>query len=613
MSKVGNPVKGWQGVPFSKVVIDDAFWRPRLEVLKNVTIKVCLTKCEETNRIANFALAGGLIEGKFEGMYYNDSDVYKVLEGAAYALMTERDAELEAEIDRIIALIAAAQEEDGYLSTYYTLEAPALKWTDMEKHEMYNGGHLIEAAVAYYEATGKCELLDVACRMADHYDTIFGPGKRHWAEGHEEIELALVKLFRATGEERYWKLALWLLEERGHGHGVGAIWDKPDWGPAYCQDDVPVRDIQEVKGHAVRAMYLYTAMADVVLASGDSAYMDALDRVWAHTVERNMYVTGGIGPSVHNEGFTHDYDLPNESAYCETCAAIAMAFWNHRMNLLHGDGKYADLVEREMYNGALSGISLSGDKFFYVNPLASKGEHHRVDWFHTSCCPTNLARFLPSIGQYAYAVAEDGITVNQYMSSTATVVAANGAKVEMVQSTAYPWDGRIVLTVSPEQAGNFTVRLRLPGWCRGYRVSAQGEHVTGTEALAEKGYIVLNRHWTPGDTIELALDMPVETVRSRSEVEANRGRIAIQRGPVVYCAEQADNAGLDYDGFALSAQEPFAAEHRGELLGGVTVLHGRESEGKPCVLVPYYAWDNREAGFMQVWVREAEDRRLYRF
>ncbi|MFC5649431.1 glycoside hydrolase family 127 protein [Paenibacillus solisilvae] len=615
MSIVEHAIKGWQSIPFSKVAIDDAFWRPRLAVLKNVTMKVCLSHCEETGRIANFAVAGGLLEGKFEGIYYNDSDVYKVLEGAAYSLMTDRDPVLEAEIDRIIDLIAAAQEADGYLCTYYTLEAPESKWTDMEKHEMYNGGHLIEAAVAYYEATGKRKLLEVACRLADHYDSVFGPDKRHWAEGHEEIELALVKLYRATDEERYWKLALWLLEERGHGHGVGKIWDTPDWGPAYCQDDVPVRDIKEVKGHAVRAMYLYTAMADVVHASGDTAYIDALHRVWAHTVERNMYVTGGIGPSVHNEGFTHDYDLPNESAYCETCAAIAMVFWNHRMNLLFGDGKYADIVEREMYNGALSGISLSGDKFFYVNPLASKGEHHRVDWFGTSCCPTNLARFLPSIGQYAYAATDDGVAVNQYMNSETVLEVGCGSNVKLKQTTAYPWDGRIELTVVPDRTDKFTIKLRLPGWCRGYKISAQGEQVSGLEGRPENGYLVLNRHWVPGDSIVLELDMPVEVVRSRPEVEANLGRFALQRGPVVYCIEQTDNPGLSFDGFALSAHEPLLVEHRADLLGGVTILHGKEADGdgRPCVFIPYYAWDNREAGFMQVWVREGEDRHLYKY
>jgi DUF1680 family protein len=613
MTSIQKRLHNWQGVPFTKVSIDDAFWRPRLEVLKKVTLTTCLLKCEETGRISNFAKAGGLIEGKFEGIYFNDSDVYKVLEGVAYALMTDRDSDLEAEADRIIELIAAAQEPDGYLCAYYTLEEPERKWTDMEKHEMYNGGHLIEAAVAYFEATGKRRLLDVACRMADHYDHVFGPDKRHWAEGHEEIELALVKLYRITKEERYWKLALWLLEERGHGHGVGAIWDKKEWGPAYCQDDVPVRNIEKVTGHAVRAMYLYTAMADVVHASGDPTYVDALHRVWRHTVERNMYVTGGIGPSHHNEGFTHDYDLPNESAYCETCAAIAMVFWNHRMNMLFGDSKYADIVEREMYNGALAGISLSGDRFFYVNPLASKGEHHRVPWFDTSCCPTNLARFLPSIGQYVYAQTDKGIAVNQYINSEAEFVALDGVGVKLKQQTSFPWKGKIELTVNAEKSSYFSIRMRVPGWCRGYNVQIGGEKVTGSEALTEQGYVVLSRDWSQGDTIVLELDMPVEIVRAKQEVQENRGRIAIQRGPIVYCIEQADHAELSYDEYTFSAGERLYVDHMPELLGGVTVLRGKDGDGKPCQFIPYFAWDNREPGFMQVWIREKEETGLYSY
>ncbi|GGD78287.1 glycoside hydrolase family 127 protein [Paenibacillus nasutitermitis] len=613
MTMIETQLAGWQSVPFTKVAIDDAFWRPRLEVLKKITLPTCLAKCEETGRITNFAKAGGLLEGKFEGIYFNDSDVYKVLEGAAYSLMTDRDPKLEVEIDRIIDLISAAQEDDGYLCTYYTLEAPQSKWSDMEKHEMYNGGHLIEAAVAYYEATGKRKLLDVSCKMADHYDSLFGPGKRHWVEGHEEIELALVKLYRATGEERYWKLALWLLEERGHGHGRGMIWDKEDWGPAYCQDDVPVRDIEKVTGHAVRAMYLYTAMADVVHASGDPAYIDALHRVWSHSVERNMYVTGGIGPSRHNEGFTFDYDLPNETAYCETCAAIAMVFWNHRMNLLFGDAKYADVVEREMYNGALAGISLSGDKFFYVNPLASRGDHHRVEWFETSCCPTNLARFLPSIGQYAYAQTEDGIAVNQYMNGEASVVIPGGRTVKLAQNTAYPWSGRIELMVEPERAEEFAIRLRIPGWCRGFSVTVQGDLLQETAVIPSKGYVTIVRSWTTGDSIMLELDMPVEAVRARPEVEADRGRLTLQRGPVVYCAEQADNPQLSYDDFEVSARGQWSVRHMPERLGGVTVLTGADSQGRPLGLIPYYAWDNREPGFMQVWLREAEEGQLYSY
>jgi len=612
MSKTEISLKRWESVPFTKVRLKDGFWRQRLVTVRSVTLPVCLNQCETTGRITNFEKAGGRLEGAFEGIYFNDSDVYKVLEGAAYSLMLERDADLEAEIDRIIEAIASAQEPDGYLSTYFTLEAPHLKWTDMEKHEMYNGGHLIEAAVAYYEATGKPLVLEVARKLADHYDTIFGPDKRHWVEGHEEIELALVKLYRLTGEERYWKLALWLLEERGHGYGVGQIWDKPEWGPPYCQDDVPVQDIEQVTGHAVRAMYLYTAMADVVHASGDAAYNAALHRVWAHTVKRNMYITGGIGPSRHNEGFTHDYDLPNETAYCETCAAIAMALWNHRMNLLFGEGCYADIVEREIYNGALSGISLSGDRFFYENPLASQGEHHRVEWYETSCCPTNLVRFLPSICNYVYAVTPEGIAVNQYASGEAVLELAGGDAIQLNQTTNYPWEGSIALDVQPVQgSAEFMLRLRIPGWCKSYRVTINGQILSFNLAKLEKGYLVIDRTWQAGDRIVLELDMPVEKMRARDEVEADRGRVALQRGPVVYCLEQTDNPEVEYDGCVLPRGAALEVVHHEELLGGVTVLSGCGEDGREYRLVPYYAWDNREPGYMQVWLREAVDGRLY--
>lgn len=601
--------QGWQGVPFTQVKIQDELWKQRLEVCKQVTLRTCLDKCESTGRISNFAKAAGLMEGEFEGIYFNDSDVYKVLEGAAYLLMADRDPELEAEIDRIIGLIAAAQEPDGYLTTYYTLEAPDQKWTDMEKHEMYNGGHLIEAAVAYHAATGKRTLLDVACKLADHYDSLFGPGKRHWVEGHEEIELALIKLYHATGEERYWKLALWLLEERGHGHGHGAIWDREEWGPAYCQDDVPVRDIEKVTGHAVRAMYLYTAMADVVLASGDRTYEEALRKVWAHTVERNMYITGGIGPSRHNEGFTHDYDLPNESAYCETCASIAMVFWNHRMSLLFGEAKYADVVERAMYNGALAGISLSGDRFFYVNPLASQGDHHRTEWFDTSCCPTNLVRFLPSIGGYNYAVNEEGPVMLQFVAGTADLTLKDGSRVLMKTVTRYPWDGHVHVEVEPAREAEFAVRLRLPGWCRGAKLSINGENVAPADWTIDRGFLVLSRRWQPGDTIDYVMEMPVQQVHARPEVEADRGRVAVQRGPLVYCLEQADNPALAYDEFAVRPGISFGLERRDEL-SGIVALTGFDGK-RQYRFIPYHLWDNREPGFMQVWLKEEEDRRLY--
>jgi DUF1680 family protein len=607
----GHRLVDWVPSPFNKVAIKDAFWKPRLETLKRVTLPACLEQCEKTGRIANFARAGGLEDGGHQGMYYDDSDVYKVLEGVAYALMLGRDPAMEAQADRIVALIAAAQEADGYLSTYYTLEAPDKKWSDMEKHEMYNGGHLIEASVAYFEATGKRELLTVACRLADHYLATFGPGKRHWVEGHQEIELALVKLYRVTGNDGYLSFARWLLEERGRGLGSGAIWDKEEWGPAYCQDDVPVRDIERVTGHAVRAMYMYAGMADVARAAGEDAYIDALLRVWSHTVERNMYVTGGIGPSKHNEGFTFDYDLPNESAYCETCASIAMAFWNHRMNLLFGDAKYADVVERELYNGALAGISLSGDKFFYVNPLTSEGGHHRVEWFHTSCCPTNLARFLPSVGGYMFSVAADGIACNQYIGGRAELRLADGLAVEVRTRTEYPWNGVVRLEIAPEQARAFALRLRIPGWCREFGVAVNGKSVGADALRLEKGYLVLEREWRIGDAVELTLGMPVRAVRARPEVEANRGRIAFARGPLVYCAEQEDNPGLEHDDFAVGADFAFATESGSGALEGIVVLAGVGRNGERIRLVPYYAWDNRGAGFMQVWMREAEREGLY--
>lgn len=598
-----KPNRALHPVPFTAVTMEDGFWSRRLHTVKAATLSACLHQCETAGRIDNFAKAAGRMEGSFKGIYFDDSDVYKVLEGAAYSLMTWPDPELEARVDRIIVWIAAAQEEDGYLCTYFTLEEPDRKWKDMEKHEMYCGGHLMEAAVAYARATGKRKLLEVACKVADHYDTVFGPGKKHWVTGHEEVELALVKLFQETGKSRYWKLALWLLEERGHGHGKGMIWEREDWGPAYCQDDVPVSEMDRVKGHAVRAMYLYAAMADVAAMTGNRAYESALNRVWAHVTERNMYITGGIGPSAENEGFTEDYDLPNATAYCETCASIGMVFWNHRMNLLHGDSKYADIVELALYNGVLSGISLDGDKFFYVNPLASEGDHHRVPWYDVSCCPTNLVRLLPSIGDYLFAVSDEGIAVNQYVQCCAKVEREEGS-VKLSQETQYPWDGKVtVRIVSVEGRGTFALKLRRPGWCRSASLHLNGKPAA---AMVNQGYWTLQRAWTDGDEVTLVMDMPAERVYAHPLVNANEGRVALQRGPLVYCMEQADHPGIALDGIQLTDTSVFMAEHRSDLLGGVTVLIGQDAENRPIQAIPYCVWDNRSPGWMQVWHREAE-------
>lgn len=600
----------WREIPFNQVNIENGFWSFRMKANKETTIPVCLDQCESTGRISNFTKAAGRMDGAFEGIFFNDSDLYKVLEGVAYSLMNHPDPDLEARADRIIDDIAAAQEEDGYLFTYFTLEAPHLRWTDMDKHEMYCGGHLIEAAIAYKQATGKRVLLDVACRLADHYDAEFGPGKRHWVDGHEEVELALIKLYRETGEKRYHELALWLLEERGHGHGHGENWNREGWGAAFSQDDKPVREQREVSGHAVRAMYLYAAMTDIVAINGDESYIEALHHLWESVATRNMYLTGGIGSSAHNEGFTADYDLPNDSAYCETCASIGMVLWNHRMNLLHGDAKYADVVERAMYNGAIAGVSTVGDRFFYVNPLASTGDHHRVAWYDCSCCPTQLARFVPSIGNYVYATSDKGLVVNQFIQGKASVQVGKQS-MEIQQQTNYPWDGKVDITVGAMQEMSFELKLRFPGWCKSMTLAINGVQVKEQEFKMENGYVKLDRQWREGDTLTLELEMPVKPVHARAEVKVNEGRVALERGPLVYCVEQVDNAHWGYDEFILNSDMQWIVRYAPNELGGMVKLLNGGTDEATITAVPYCNWDNREPGFMQVWLRERLVESLY--
>ncbi|WP_274362058.1 glycoside hydrolase family 127 protein [Paenibacillus thermotolerans] len=593
-------------VPFTSVSINDRFWSARLRAAQKSTLAACIAQCETTGRISNFAKSAGLMEGEFEGIFYNDSDVYKVLEGVAYSLLVEPDAELEAQADRIIELIAAAQQEDGYLQTFFTLKEAENKWTDMNKHEEYCAGHLIEAAIAYYQATGKRKLLDTAIRLADHIESLFGPGKRHWVPGHQEIELALVKLYAETKDERYWKLAYWFLEERGHGHGVGYSWVREGWGAAYNQDDVPVRHISKVTGHAVRAMYMYAGMTDIAALTGDPEYIGALGRIWSNVVDRNMYVTGGIGPSKHNEGFTDDYDLPNDSAYCETCASVGMVLWNHRMNLLHGDSKYADIVERAMYNGSISGVALSGDKFFYVNPLYSDGTHHRVPWYDCSCCPTQIARFIPSIGNYVYAVKNNDIYINQYIAGEGTL-GLEQQVVKLRQVTDYPWDGDISVVIDDCRPTAFGIHVRIPGWCKSYELQVNGKPVVSP--IRRQGYVVLEKEWAAGDEIRLRLTMQVERVRSHPHVKSNEGKAALQRGPLVYCVEETDNA--RFDEITISSATKFQAVFEEDLLEGVVAVYGFDKDSELGIkAVPYYAWDNREAGRMQVWIPEQLDESL---
>ena len=581
-------------VDFSKVRIEDSFWAPRLDKHYSTTIPVCIDQIEnQTGRIRNFENAAKG-EGQHSGIFFDDSDVYKALEGIAYTLVNHHDAALEAKADEWIDKFVAAQQPDGYINTFYTLTGLEKRWVNMEMHEMYCAGHMTEAAVAYYKATGKRKLLDVAIRMADHMMSVFGPGKRDWVPGHEEIELALVKLYEVTGEKKYLEFAEWLIDERGHGYGTKGE-NNGKWDKEYYQDDVPVREMTDIKGHAVRAMYLYCGMSDVAAYTHDEGYMAALDRLWDDVVLRNMYVTGGIGSSRHNEGFTEDYDLPNLDAYCETCASVGMVYWNQRMNQFTGDSKYIDVLERSLYNGALAGVSLSGDRFFYVNPLESLGNHHRQAWYGCACCPSQVSRFLPSIGNYLYGVSDDALWVNLFIGSTAEAKLGRRT-LSLVQETNYPWDGNVKLTVNADASFKKEIRVRIPGWCDAYSLTVNGETV---EAPVEKGYAVISRKWNDGDVIGLSMEMPVKMVAADERVKADEGKRAVQRGPLVYCLEEVDNQ--EYDNVFLSSSSTLTPAFDTDLLGGVVRIEG-ETDGQPFRLIPYYSWDNREAGRMKVWI-----------
>ena len=584
-NKLITPVK------FSEVTIDDPFWRPRLQSHKDVTLPVCIDQIEnQTGRIRNFVNATKG-QGEHSGIYFDDSDVYKALEGMAYSLQNHPDAELEAKCDEWIDLFAAAQQQDGYLNTYYTLTGLENRWSDMGMHEMYCAGHMTEAAVAYYYATGKRKLLDVAIRMADHMMTVFGPGKRDWVPGHEEIELALVKLFEVTGQKKYLDFAEWLIDERGHGHGTWVKWRQE----SYYQDDKPVREMTDIAGHAVRAMYLYCGMADVAAYTGDQGYMTALDSLWDDTVLRNMYITGGIGQSSRNEGFTTDYSLPNMSAYCETCASVGMVLWNWRMNQFTGDSKYTDVLERSLYNGALAGISLSGDRFFYVNPLESLGTHHRQAWYGCACCPSQICRFLPSIGNYVYGVSDDAVWVHLYMGNSATVKVGRKT-ISLKQTTRYPWYGDVKLTIGTKSPVNTQLRMRIPGWCKDWTMEVNGEALSPE---VDKGYAVIDRTWRNGDVVSLNMAMLPTLVAADPRVKEDEGYRALQRGPLVYCIEEVDNP-TDFSNLSVAEDSDFMIDFKSDLLGGIVAISTLDEV--PLNYIPYYAWDNRDPGKMRVWV-----------
>lgn len=613
-------------VSFSQVAIRDSFWSPRLKTVAETTLKACIDYTEiKTGRIRNFERAATHKKDTFEGIYYDDSDVYKAIEAMAYSLRNHPNPALVAKADEWIDKIAAAQLPDGYLNTFYTLTGLDNRWTDMEKHEDYCAGHLIEAAIAYHNTTGKRKLLDVAIRFADHIDSTFRLRNRNWVSGHQEIELALMKLYHHTQKKAYLDLAQWFLEQRGRGHGKGVIWDK--WkDPKYCQDDVPVKEQKEITGHAVRAMYLYTGAADVAAVTNDAGYINAMNTIWEDVVYRNMYLTGGIGAQARNEGFGVDYDLPNEQAYSETCASVGMVFWNQRMNMLSGQGKFVDVLERSLYNAALDGLSLSGDRFFYGNPLASTGTHSRREWFGTACCPSNIARLVASVGNYIYNTSANGIWINLFIGSSTRVKAA-GTEVTLDMQTGYPWRGHTALSVQPAKKKAFALHLRIPGWLSQpvpgelYRYNDQKEarpeiKVNGKAAAytVEDGYAVIIRTWGKNDQVTIDFPMEVRTVVSRPEVEQNRDRVALQYGPLVYCVEGTDNNGNVWN-MVMPEKPKFETAYRPDLLGGVNTItfaahvavaskDGKavSTVRKMVTAIPYHAWNNRSASTMQVWL-----------
>jgi uncharacterized protein len=646
-------------VPFNSVKVDGPFWKPRFETNRDVTVWYDFDRCEETGRIANFARAGGLEKGPFQGIPFNDSDVYKVVEGAAYILAQEPNEKLEKYTDSVIAKMAAAQEPDGYLYTARTIgnEKTAKKfkkflgdrrWSRLDfGHELYNVGHMYEAAAAYYQATGKRNLLDVAIKNADLICKTFGygPDQINDVPGHEEIELGLVRLYRVTGDNKYLDQAKFFVDMRGRRdlrrekpvniktYGGEEGGDRRIYG-ATVQDGLPLVDVTEPTGHAVRAGYLYAAAADLAALTDDPKYKKALERIWDSLVSSKLYLTGSVGMHGHHEGFTKPYELPNVEAYNETCAAIALSLWNYRMFLLSGESKYLDFMERTIYNGFLSGISMSGDKFFYPNPLAcdmkfkfNKGDFQRKAWFGCSCCPVNIVRFIPSLAGYMYATHERAIYTNFYFGGSATIELGDN-KIELTQKTAYPHCEKIDIVVDPEKEGPFELRLRIPGWVRGvtlpgdlYRyiddepadwtVSINGEKV---DVKTELGFAILDRTWKKGDRVELVLPMPVRRVLANEKVEADRGRVAVERGPLVYCLEGADRPDGMVENVYLEDSVKLQPVWKEKMLGGIVALEGIAGElfldknGKRATrdmlirLIPYYTWNYRGANHMEVWI-----------
>lgn len=623
-----------QGVPFNEVKVSDQFWLPKIETNRTVTIPAAFAKCEEMGRMDNFLIAGGKMQGKVKGeMPFDDTDVYKTIEGAAYSLTTHPDPKLDAYVDSVIDIIKVGQEADGYLTTYKTIDttyspakwcAPSGKWVNEQcSHELYNSGHMFEAAAAHYRATGKKNFLDIATKNADLLVKVFGEGKNPGVPGHQIVETGLIKLYQVTGKEEYLKLAKHFLDFRGDSA------KRKLWGP-YNQDHKPVTQQDEAVGHAVRAEYMYAGMTDIAVLYKDEAYKNAVDKIWDNIVSKKLYIIGGVGARHDGEAFGNNYELPNLTAYNETCAAIANVYWNYRMFLLHGDSKYIDVLERSLYNGVISGVGLDGKTFFYPNPLECDlhykfnqgGSLDRQPWFDCSCCPTNICRFLPSVPGYIYAQANGSIYVNLFVQSSSTIPIDKKSSVTISQETQYPWEGEVKIKVSPEKASQFALRLRIPGWAQNqpvpgdlysyispepssFSVTVNGEKVPFKE---ENGYAVISREWKQGDVVNYTLPMNIHRVESSQQVIENAQKVAIERGPIVYCLEGKDN-GPELMKLALPDTAKLSATFAPEMLSGVVIISGEATvaenktvKSQKVTAIPYFVWDNRGINEMKVWL-----------
>ena len=618
-------------VPFTSVKVEDTFWKQRLEASRKVTIPLAFSKCEETGRYTNFVRAANPSDSyKVEGYPFDDTDVYKTIEGAAYSLQTFPNKKLEHYIDSILIIVAKAQEPDGYLYTARTMNpkhphewAGSERWVQEEElsHELYDLGHMIEGAVAYYQATGKRNFLDIAIKYADCVCRAIGPNENQLkvVPGHQIAEMALCKLYLTTGERKYLDEAKFFLDMRA----------KTSHHDEYNQTHKPVIEQDEAVGHAVRAGYMYSGMADVAALTSDTAYIHAIDRIWDNIVSKKFYLTGGVGSTASGEAFGRNYELPNMSAYCETCAAIAQVYLNYRLFLLHGESKYYDALERTLYNGLISGVSLDGGRFFYPNPLKSMGQHQREPWFGCACCPSNICRFIPSLPGYIYAVKDASLYVSLFMSNESDIKVM-GKNVHLTQSTLYPSNGDVKISVTPKSAQQFTLKIRIPGWVRNevvpsdlynyndeldlkYTVKVNGIAVSKT---LKDGYCSIDRKWKKGDKVEIHFDMEPRTVKANNHVEADRGRVAIERGPLVYCAEWPDNKDFDVLNVLINHNPKFEVVSAPNLLYGINEIKTKaqtlnyDIEGRlqtkdvDLTLIPYYAWAHRGAGNMDIWMAQ---------